>query len=214
MTAAIKMVDVSKKYGYMWALKPFSLTIEEHETVALLGPNGAGKSTLLKILATQIHPSSGAVEIYGQDAFKEAELVRRRVGFVAHENFLYAELSVEENLRFYGQFFSMDHERLKEVIEVLNLKSWFKVPVKRLSYGLRKRADIARALIHDPDLILLDELFSGLDADTCDLLVDYFRNQENKTIIISSHSIEWAKKLCDRGIILNRGEIVQDTRFR
>jgi ABC-type multidrug transport system ATPase subunit len=214
MTAAIKIIDVSKKYGYMWALKPFSLNIEEQETVAFLGPNGAGKSTLLKILATQIRPSSGIVKIYGQDAFKEAELVRKRVGFVAHESFLYAELSVEENLKFYGQFFHMNQERLQEVIEVLNLKSWLKVPVKRLSYGLRKRADIARALIHDPDLILLDELFSGLDEDTCNLLVDYFRKQEKKTILISSHSIEWAKKLCERGIILNRGEIIQDTRFQ
>jgi ABC-type multidrug transport system ATPase subunit len=141
--------------------------------------------------------------------------IRKRVGFATHEDFLYDELTVEENLLFYARLFSVKQENfhIQNQIEYLNLKRWYRVPVKRLSYGLRKRVDIVRALVHSPDLILLDELFAGLDEETCDLLVDYFRNQQEKTVLVSSHSIEWAKKLCDRGIFLDKGEIVQDIRL-
>ncbi|MFQ6074203.1 MAG: ATP-binding cassette domain-containing protein, partial [Candidatus Bathyarchaeia archaeon] len=130
-----------------------------------------------------------------------------------HESFLYDELTIEENLLFYAKLFSVNPVSVQGIIESLNLRRWYRVQVKRLSYGLRKRADIVRALIHNPDLILLDELFAGLDEETCSLLVDYFRNQQAKTVIISSHSIDWAKKLCDRGVFLDKGEMVQDTRF-
>jgi len=213
ITVALEIVNVSKKYGHIWALKPFSIKIDEGESVAVLGPNGAGKSTLMKILATHILPSSGIVKIYQQNVFKDGENARKRIGFVAHESFLYDELSVEENLQFYGRFFSVDQNYFREIIEFLNLESWRKVPVKQLSYGLRKRADIARALIHNPDLILLDELFAGLDEETRNFLVDYFKTLLGKTLLVSSHSINWAKQLCKRSLFLDRGSLVQDTRF-
>lgn len=181
--------------------------------MAVLGPNGAGKSTLMKILATHVLPSSGIVKIYDQNVFKDGEKARKRIGFVAHESFLYDELSVEENLRFYGSFFSVDQDVFREMIEFLNLKSWRKVPVKQLSYGLRKRADIARALIHNPDLILLDELFAGLDEETRNFLVDYFKTLQGKTLLVSSHSVNWAKQLCKMSLFLDKGNLVQDTRF-
>lgn len=214
MPTAVEIIDVSRQYSYLWALKSVSLKIDQGESVALLGPNGAGKTTLMKIVATHISPSSGAVNIFGKNAFKNGEETRRRIGFAAHESFLYDELTVEENLQFYGKLFSASPENAQPIIESLNLKRWYRVQVNRLSHGLRKRADITRALIHNPDLVLLDELFEGLDEKTCNLLVDYFRNQQSKTVIISSHSIDWAKKLCDRGIFLDRGEIVQDSAFR
>jgi ABC-type multidrug transport system ATPase subunit len=154
------------------------------------------------------------VKIFGKDAFKNGGEIRRRIGFVTHESFLYDELTVEENMLFYAKLFSVSPESFEDIIEFLNLKRWREVQVKRLSYGLRKRADIVRALIHNPELILLDELFAGLDKETCSLLVDYFRNQQAKAVLVSSHSIEWARKLCDRGISLDKGEIVQDTKFR
>jgi ABC-type multidrug transport system ATPase subunit len=213
LTAAVEIIEVSKKYGYLWALKSLSLKIDKSEFVAILGPNGAGKTTLMKIVATHISPSAGTVKIFGKNAFKNGGEVRKQIGFVTHESFLYDELTVEENLLFYAKLFSVTHEKFHDIIEFLNLKRWYRVQVKRLSYGLRKRADIVRALIHDPDLILLDELFAGLDEETCSLLVDYFRNQQAKAVLISSHSIDWAKKLCDRGIFLDKGEIVKDTRF-
>lgn len=207
----MEIVNVSKKYDPIWALKPFSIKIDEGESVAVLGPNGAGKSTLLKILATHVLPSSGIVKIYGRNAFKDGENARKRIGFVAHESFLYDELSVEENLRFYGRFFSVDQDNLREMIEFLNLKRWRKVPVKQLSYGLRKRVDIARALIHNPDLILLDELFAGLDEETRNFLVDYLKTLQRKTQLVSSHSVNWAKRLCRRSLFLDKGNLVRDT---
>ncbi len=214
MTAAVEIIEVSKKYGYLSALKSLSLEIDKDEFVALLGPNGAGKTTLMKIVATHISPSSGTVKIFGKNAFKNSGEMRKQVGFAAHESFLYDELTIEENLLFYAKLFSVDLERIRDIIESSNLKRWYRVPVKRLSYGLRKRADIVRALIHDPDLILLDELFAGLDEETRNLLVDYFRSQQAKTVLISSHSIDWAEKLCDRGIFLDKGQIVRDINFR
>jgi ABC-type multidrug transport system ATPase subunit len=191
-------------------LKPFSIKINEGESVAVLGPNGAGKTTLMKILATHVVPSSGTVKIYGRNAFKDSENTRKRIGFVTHESFLYDELSVEENLRFYGRFFSADQNYLREIVELLKLKRWRRVPVKRLSYGLRKRADIARALIHNPDLILLDELFAGLDEETRNFLVDYLKTLQGKTLLVSSHSAELAKQLCERSLFLDKGNMVQD----
>ena len=167
---------------------------------------------MIKIIATHFFPSSGIVKIYGKNAFKDGENVRRRIGFAAHESFLYDELTVKENLLFYSKVFSVD-QNFDELIELLNLKKWYKVPVKQLSYGLRKRADIARALVHNPNLVLLDELFAGLDEETRDLLVDYFKNEQEKTLLISSHAVDWAKQLCRRGIFLDKGKLVKDILF-
>ena len=214
MPAAIEITDVSKQYGYLQALKSVSLKINIRESVALLGPNGAGKTTLMKIVATHISPSNGTVNIFGKNAFKNGEETRRRIGFAAHESFLYDELTIEENLQFYGKLFSASPESYEPIIESLDLKRWYQVQVDRLSHGLRKRADIARALIHNPDLVLLDELFEGLDEKTCSILVEYLRNQQSRTIVISSHSMDWARKLCDRGVFLDKGEIAQDRAFR
>lgn len=213
MTDAVEIIELSKKYGYFWALKSLSLRIRRGESVAVLGPNGAGKTTLMKIVATHIQPSAGTVKIFGKNAFKNGGKTRQQIGFVTHESFLYDELTIEENLLFYARLFSIDPESFQDKIASLNLRRWYRTPAKRLSYGLRKRADIIRALIHDPGLILLDELFAGLDKETCGLLTDYLREQREKALLISSHSIVWARKLCDRGVFLNKGEIAQDTRF-
>ena len=214
MSAAVEIIGVSKQYGYRHALKAVALKISQGESVALLGPNGAGKTTLMKIVATHVSPSSGIVNIFGKNAFRNGEETRRRIGFAAHESYLYDELTIEENLHFYGKLFSASSERIQSLVESLNLNRWYRIRVNQLSHGLRKRADIARTLIHNPDLVLIDELFEGLDEKTSGLLVDYFRNQQSKTVVISSHSIDWAKKLCNRGIFLDRGEVVQDIAFR
>lgn len=213
ITIAVEIIDVSKKYEHLWALNSLSTKIDEGDSVAILGPNGAGKTTLLKIIATHVSPSSGIVKIYGRNAFKDSEKIKRQIGFVAHESFLYDELTLKENLSFYGRFFSANQDDVHGVIELLNLTDYYEAPVKRLSYGLRKRADIARALIHNPALILLDELFAGLDEEARRQLVNYLKNQPERTLLVSSHSIEWAKQLCSRGIFLNEGNIVQDIRF-
>jgi len=230
---AVQLEGVSKRFGYFFALKSVSLSVKVGEFVALLGPNGAGKTTLIKIIATQMKPTAGTVKIFGENVFqnssKTAEL-RREIGLVAHESFLYDELTVRENLAFYAKLFSLNkarerfcgsyescegcgsswEETLSELVEFLNLGRWLDVKAKHLSYGLRKRADIARALIHRPSLVLLDEPFGGLDESSRELLAEYFKCFKGKTLILSSHSYEWAKRVCERGILLERGEVKQE----
>jgi ABC-type multidrug transport system ATPase subunit len=214
---AVELIEVSKNYGYLQALKTVSLRIKAGEFVALSGHNGAGKTTLLKIIATHISPTSGTVKIFGNDAFKDGGgEIRNRIGLVTHASFLYDELTIRENLLFYAKLFLIKgEEEFIETIEFLGLKRWYNVPVKQLSHGLRKRADIVRALIHNPDLILLDEPFSGLDTRTCDLLVSYFKGHEEKgkTLLLSSHSLEWAKRICDKRITLDKGRIIEESSF-
>ncbi len=164
---------------------------------------------MLKILATHVLPSSGSAKIFGCAIIKDAIRARERIGFVAHESFLYDELSVEENLRFYEGFFSANQGSFYETIELLNLSRWLQIPVMQLSHGWRKRVDIARALIHNPDLILLDELFAGLDEKTRSFIIDYLKMfRGKKTLLVSSHSVDWAKKLCKRSLFLDKGELV------
>ncbi|UYZ40756.1 MAG: ABC transporter ATP-binding protein [Candidatus Methanospirare jalkutatii] len=224
---AVQLEGVSKRFGYFFALKSVSLSVKVGEFVALLGPNGAGKTTLIKIIATQMKPTAGTVKIFGENAFqnssKTAEL-RHEIGLVAHESFLYDELTVRENLAFYAKLFALNkarerfcggcesswEETLSELVEFLNLGRWLDVKAKHLSYGLRKRADIARALIHRPSLVLLDEPFGGLDESSKELLAEYFKCFKGKTLILSSHSYEWAKRVCERGILLERGEVKQE----
>ncbi|MBK5190999.1 MAG: ABC transporter ATP-binding protein [Methanosarcinales archaeon] len=216
---AVELTEVSKSYGYLQALKSVTLKLKTGEFSALSGHNGAGKTTLLKMIATHITPSSGTVKIFGDDAFKDgaAGEIRNRIGFVTHASFLYDELTIRENLLFYAKLFLIKGEEdFIETIGFLGLKRWYNVPVKQLSHGLRKRADIVRALIHNPDLILLDEPFSGLDTTTCDLLVSYFKGrheEKGKTLILSSHSLEWAKRICDKRITLDKGKIIEESSF-
>jgi len=158
----VEVVGVSKRYGELYALRSVSLEISGSECVALLGSNGAGKTTLLKIIATHIVPSEGTVKISGEEIFNKEGSLRRKIGLLTHDSFLYDELTIEENLQFYAQFFGIDEEKIPfDLIEFLGLKRWYGVPVKHLSYGLRKRADIGRAFIHNPEVILLDEPFAG-----------------------------------------------------
>ncbi len=217
-TVAVDVIGVSKRYGYLEVLRSVSLRIERGEFVALFGHNGAGKTTLLKLIATHIRPSTGTVKIFGEDAFRNSG-IRRKIGLVTHASFLYDELTVRENLLFYAKQFGVEEDKFLDTVDFLGMSRWYNVRVKQLSHGLRKRADIIRALIHDPNLILLDEPFTGLDNETCDVLVNYFKEQrqrqreKRKTLLISSHSPEWAKKVCDKAISLHRGKIVGEISF-
>jgi len=204
---AVEIREVSKRYGYLQALNSVSLNIATGDFMAFSGHNGAGKTTLLRIIATHISPTSGTVKIFGTDALENCE-IRREIGLVTHDSFLYDELTVRENLLFYAKLFDVKEEAFRDTIEFLGMNRWYNVQVKNLSHGLRKRADIVRALLHDPGLILLDEPFSGLDMNTCDLLVNYLKSQHGKTLLISSHSLEWTRKICDKGIVLERGKLV------
>ena len=210
MTAAVELLNVTKNYGLVPALRDITLEADEGEAVAFLGPNGAGKSTLLKIVAGQIAPSSGHVRVLGLDAARELEAVKRNVGLVGHGSFLYDELTVDENLRFYGSFFDASTEDIERVIETTALESWRASKTRHLSYGLRKQVDIARALLGRPRVLVLDEFFSGLDPEACEHLIEHLKASPGQSILISSHTLKWAGKLCSRGVFLKNGVIVKD----
>ncbi len=210
MPRAVELLNVSKSFGAIKALRDVTLELEEGEAVAFLGPNGAGKSTLLKIVATQLSPTAGTVRVLGSDVTEEPEAVKRSVGMVGHGSFLYDELTVEENLRFYGGFFDATHEDLDRVLETTSLERWRTVKAGHLSFGLRKRSDIARALLGSPRILVLDELFSGLDKEASDRLVGHLKGVQGQTLLVSSHSLVRLRELCDRGVYLSGGRVERD----
>lgn len=212
---AVEIAEVSKRYGYVTALRSVSLVIGRGETAAFFGHNGAGKTTLLRVIATHVQPSSGTVRVFGDDAAEHGAQVRRRIGLVTHESYLYPELSVRENLRFYARLFSVDGVAgYEDLVDRFGLRRWYRSRAGTLSFGLRKRVDIIRALLHSPDLLLFDEPFAGLDTATCELLVDLLVAQREigTTVVVSLHSREWLARLCDREIVFERGTVIRDTR--
>ncbi|HEY4699954.1 MAG TPA: ABC transporter ATP-binding protein [Nitrososphaerales archaeon] len=214
---AVECKDVSKQYGPLRALRGVTINIEIGDIVAVSGHNGAGKSTFLKIVGTHISSSSGNVKVLGNDTTKDRAKVRRDIGFLGHTSFMYDELTVEENLRFYGVMFSINRptldKRIKEVIEYVNLERYRHTAAKKLSHGLRKRADIARVFTHSPKVLILDEPFSGLDEKSIKLLIDGFRSQIGKiTMLISSHSFEMMNSVFNRTLMFSEGKILKNDR--
>jgi ABC-type multidrug transport system ATPase subunit len=211
------MDTISKRYGRVKAVSDLTIEIEQGEIVSILGPNGAGKSTLLKMLSLQSKPSSGRLKLFGQEPPKQE--TKRRIGYLAHESFLYGELTVLENLKFYQKMFANSRESSKdtliELIESLAIERWLHVRAENLSHGSRKRADIARALIHGPDLLTLDEPLSGLDPQGLELVINNIANRDlGRTTLLSLQDIELARKFCDRAIVLKDGKIIDERSFR
>jgi heme ABC exporter ATP-binding subunit CcmA len=204
---AIEVKALIKKFGGFTALDNLSLTIEEGQSYALLGPNGAGKTTLIRILGTVLRPTSGRVIVNGYDVAKEAAAVKKSIGLVTHNPFLYDELTVEENLSFYAGLFDADAD--SDLIEKLGLKEVRNKRVGALSRGLKQRTAIARALLHRPRILLLDEPTTGLDVKSRALFYALTQElqDEGATIVMSTHLLEEAARICGSGVVLNRGRI-------
>jgi ABC-type multidrug transport system ATPase subunit len=206
----VELRNVNKSFGTIRALDDVSLKIERGEAVAFLGPNGAGKSTILKIISAQLTPTSGDVKVLGFDVSKSPEMVKRNVGIVGHKSFMYDELTVQENLKFYGGFFKTTPKDYERVIDITSLGRWRDIKAGHLSFGLRKRSDIARALLGRPNILVLDEMFSGLDVEASEVLVKHLRAIEGQTLLVSSHSLELVRMLCERGVFLRGGSLDRD----
>jgi len=206
---SVLLEDVGKSFGPVEALREVSLSIAKGERVLLTGPNGAGKTTLLRVISCQTSPTKGRMEIEGRDPRKDREEAKRAVGLVGHRSFLYDELTVGENLRFYGDFYGATEGDLNDVLEVINLTHRVGTRAGHLSYGLRKRADIARALLCKPNVLALDELFSGLDADSSARVLASLKGFGG-TIVLSSHTREYAEELCGREVALLDGKVERD----
>ena len=212
---AIEMENLSKRYGYNYALRDVTLNILQGEVFVFLGPNGSGKTTLLKILTTLTSLTSGNVKVFGLALRENGREIRQMIGYLSHEPLLYRDLTGEENINFYSKFYQLSSqerflEKLDKAFNFLRITRWRHEPIKNLSKGLKKRFDLVRAIIHDPKILLLDEPFSGLDILSVNILKDFIRNERgNKTTIISTHDIDLAKSLCDRGAILVEGKMRQ-----
>lgn len=214
MTDVVKVVDLTKNFGHIKALRGVSLNFSKGQKTSLLGPNGAGKSTLLRIIATQMRPSSGEVYVMGKDAISNREKAKENIGVVGHRSFLYDELTVLENLQFYGSFIDAKDSEFDRVLKVTDIERWKDTKAGHLSYGLRKRGDISRALLGDPTILLLDEFFAGLDQETSSALATYMDGLKDQTIITTSHTPDLINSFCHRSIHIRNGLIEKEVQLR
>ena len=200
-----------KRFGLRVVLRGVDLEVQAGEFVALLGPNGAGKTTLLRILATLSRPNHGEVRLAGYRLPGQASAARRYLGLVSHQPLLYGDLSAEQNLRFYARLYSVPRagERIAALLERVGLASRRRDPVRTFSRGMQQRLAIARALLHDPRILLLDEPYTGLDQDAAARLDALLRPiaAEGRTVLMASHNLPRVAALASRFVVLSRGRI-------
>jgi heme exporter protein A len=168
--AALLLEGLTRHYGEREALSGVSLTVNEGQTLVVFGPNGAGKTTLLRVLATLLRPHAGKVSVLGSQLPDEAWAVRGRVGLLGHEPLLYRELTARENLRFHARLYGVDDARVQELLEALAMSTRAGEPLRTLSRGMVQRVAVARAVLHDPELLLLDEPYANLDPAAVELV--------------------------------------------
>lgn len=210
---SIEVSNISKLYGNQKALNNISFSVKRPEIVGFLGPNGAGKSTMMKILTTYVKPSSGSTKVngYGADATQN---IQKSVGYLPEHNPLYLDMYIKEYLAFNANIYNVDKLRIAEVIEMTGLTPEINKKIGQLSKGYRQRVGLATALLHDPDVLILDEPTTGLDPNQ---LID-IRNLiktigKTKTVFLSTHIMQEVEAMCDRVIIINKGEIVADKKL-
>jgi len=210
----IETRDLTKTFGPRTALRGVSLSVAKGEFVSLLGPNGAGKTTLLRILGTLSRPSSGTVQIAGLDLRSAGEEARRRIGFLSHRTLLYDDLTAEQNLRFYARMYDLDGDspRLGDLLERVGLGLRRSDLVKTFSRGMKQRLALARAVLHQPELLLLDEPYTGLDPQAVEMLRDLLGELagEGCAILLTTHRLGRALSMGHRVLVLHRGDVVYD----
>ena len=207
----IKVRQLVKRFGLKSILRGIDFDVQPGEFVALLGPNGSGKTTFLRILASLSHPSLGDVYIAGFRLPDQAASVRARLGVVSHLPLLYGDLTAEENLRFYGRLYGVSRLdlRITEMLEMVGLELRRRDLVRTFSRGMQQRLAIGRAVLHDPDVLLFDEPYTGLDQDASAMLDGILRSvaSQGRTVVMTSHDLGRAENLASRFDILSRGVI-------
>jgi heme exporter protein A len=207
---------VWKTYGSLAALRGVDLAVGAGERLAVVGPNGSGKSTLVKVIGTLLRPTAGVVRLAGLEVQSRALEVRRLVGVVCHQTFLYAELTAAENLEFYGRLYGLPHpgERAREQLRLVGLEGQADVPGRDLSRGMQQRLALARALLHEPAILLLDEPDTGLDQRWRAFLVELVAEvaRQGRTVLLTTHDLERTLELADRLVVLNGGRVVFEAR--
>ena len=212
---AIEVENIVKRYGNFTAVDGISFNVEDGEIFGLLGPNGAGKSTLIRMLTTLILPTSGRARINGFDVVRSASDVRRSIGVIPQALTSDLELSATENMNIFAKLYSVPRERrrrvVKELLEAVELGQWADKPVKNFSGGMRRRLEIARGLVHEPNIFFLDEPTTGLDPASRIGVWEMLRKLKqgrDLTILLTTHYMDEADKLCDRIAIVDHGKLV------
>lgn len=208
----LNISGLCKSYGCREVLRGISFDLQHGEFLCLFGPNGAGKSTLLKIIASLLRPSSGQVNILGSDLEEQPEKYRAQIGMVSHQPFVYPDLSVLENLEFYAALYNLDNPRQRalDLLEQVNLIEYYDLQAAMLSRGMQQRLTIARALVNDPCLLLLDEPYTGLDECAASLFREQLQllHKRKRTIVMVTHNLRRGMESATRLGILVRGELV------
>ena len=204
---------LSKRFGDKSVLDELGLEISEGDSFALIGPNGAGKTTLVRILSTLTRPTSGTASVGGYDVVSDPEKVRQTIGVTSHNTFLYEDLTAKENLEFYGELYGLKKEEIEKKVDFLLKKANLRLRahdlVRNFSRGMKQRLSIVRAIIHDPDILILDEPSTGLDITSKKNFYEMVREQNasKKTILLATHDLREVEILCSKAAILDKGKI-------
>jgi ABC-2 type transport system ATP-binding protein len=211
---SIEVNSISKSYGAQKALNAISFSIQKGEIVGFLGPNGAGKSTLMKILTTYLLSDDGSALVNGHDVMTDAKAVQLSIGYLPEHNPLYLDLYVREYLAFNADVYKVAKSRIEEVIQLTGLSAESHKKIGQLSKGYRQRVGLANALLHNPDVLILDEPTTGLDPNQLMEIRNVIKNVgKDKTVFLSTHIMQEVEAICDRVIIIDKGEIVADKKL-
>jgi len=211
---SITVENISKEYDQQKALDAVSFAIKKGEIVGFLGPNGAGKSTLMKILTTYLRPTEGSAEVNGYSIHQEQKRVQKSIGYLPEHNPLYLEMYVREYLAFNASIYKVPKSRIPEIIEQTGLGPEAHKKIGQLSKGYRQRVGLATALLHDPEVLILDEPTTGLDPNQLIEIRELIKTVgKEKTVLLSTHIMQEVEAICDRVIIINHGKIVLDKKL-
>jgi heme exporter protein A len=209
---ALEAEDIRKTFGHFTALAGITLAVERGEFLALFGRNGAGKTTFLKVAATLVRHTHGKLRVEGVDIGEQPEQARRHIGFLSHNTYLYRDLNPVENLRFFARLYGLENPdpRIDMLLDRVGLSRRRSDAVRSFSRGLHQRLGIARVMLHDPSLILLDEPYTGLDANAVGTLNNMLdeASAAGKTIVLTTHDLEQGLRSATRAAIIDRGKVV------
>jgi ABC-2 type transport system ATP-binding protein len=215
---SIVVSNITKEYGTQKALDAISFSIEKGEIVGFLGPNGAGKSTLMKILTTYLKPSEGTASVNNFTVSEDDFNVQKSVGYLPEHNPLYLDMYVREYLLFNAEIYKIPKSEVEKIIERTGLKPEAHKKIEQLSKGYRQRVGLANALLHNPEVLILDEPTTGLDPNQLieirELIKSIGKDKEGKTVLLSTHIMQEVEAICDRVIIINKGRIVLDKKHK
>lgn len=209
----IRVRGLVKAFGFQAALRGVDLDVAQGEFLTVLGPNGAGKTTLLRLLSTLSRPTAGSIHVAGFDALRQAAQVRRLIGLVSHQTLLYDDLSAEANLRFFARMYGLTRPqaRVDQVLDLVGLGKRRGDLVRTFSRGMQQRLSIARAILHEPQVMLFDEPYTGLDQQAASVLGRVLAEvaSAGRSVLLTTHNLERGLAVCDRVIVLSRGKVVQ-----